>query len=70
MAVVDVNEPRTPNYVRQELESIKPFCRWTSGRWEDLDGIRWNELQNIPSHIRILSNYLVRIYLDSRKSSL
>lgn len=69
MAVVDVTDPHSPDFVRGELEKIKPFCRWTNGVWDDLSGMRWNDLQNINPHIRLLSNYLVRTYLNSRKSS-
>ena len=67
MAVVDVTDKTAPLFVRNELEKIKPYCRWTSGVWEDLD-MRWNAFQNFSSHIRLLSNYLVRTYINSRKS--
>jgi DGQHR domain-containing protein len=67
MAVVDITDKDAPAFVRGELEKIKPYCRWTSGVWEDLD-IRWNALQNFSSHIRLLSNYLVRTYINSRKN--
>lgn len=69
MAVVDVTDQHSPDFVRGELEKIKPFCRWTSGVWEDLSRMRWNDFQNISPHIRLLSNYLVRTYLNSRKGS-
>lgn len=51
--------------VEQELKRIAPVCHWTSGQWEDLGGIRWNEIQNVPRHISVLSNYLVRAYVES-----
>jgi DGQHR domain-containing protein len=69
MAVVDATAPDAPDFVLGELEKIKPYCRWTNGVWEDLGEIRWNDLQNFSSHIRLLSNYLIRTYLNSRKSS-
>lgn len=69
MAVVDVADPNAPAFVRGELEKIRPYCRWTSGVWEDLGGMRWNDFQNYSSHIRLLSNYLVRTYINSRKNS-
>lgn len=68
MAVVDVTDKDAPAFVLSELEKIKPYCRWTSGFWEDLD-MRWNSLQNFSSHIRLLSNYLVRTYINSRKNN-
>lgn len=51
-----------------ELELVKPYCRWTKGRWPELN-IPWNELQNTPRHISTLSNLLIRIYLQSRMST-
>ncbi len=49
---------------RRELATIAPRCRWTSGRWDDLDGRRWNEIQVLAGDIRLLSNYLIRSYLQ------
>lgn len=69
MAVVDVAGPDAEAFVRSELKKIKPHCHWMNGNWEDLGGMRWNELQNIPSHIRLLSNHLVRTYLNSRRNN-
>lgn len=51
-----------------ELALIKPYCRWTKGRWPELN-IPWDELQNTPRHISTLSNLLIRIYLQSRMSA-
>ncbi|MDI1450826.1 DGQHR domain-containing protein DpdB [Polyangium sp. 6x1] len=67
MASVNVDAHNTPQVVRRELARIAPICRWTSGTWEDLGGLKWNELQTVPNHIRMLSNYLVRAYLDGRR---
>jgi DGQHR domain-containing protein len=50
--------------IRKELDSIAPYCRWTSGEWEDLGGIAFNELQNVSKHLSMVSNYLVRKYLE------
>lgn len=52
--------------VMKELKRVAPTCRWTKGRWEELDGLRWNEIQNVPRHIHVLSNVLIRAYLRSR----
>jgi hypothetical protein len=46
----------------RELRKVAPVCRWTSGRWEELD-LGWREIQNVPRHLRLLSNLLVRVYL-------
>jgi DGQHR domain-containing protein len=52
----------SPVAVRRELERLRPFCRWTGGTWEELGGLRWNELQNVPAHTRMLSEFLIRCY--------
>ncbi|MFM2219860.1 MAG: hypothetical protein RL240_4178 [Planctomycetota bacterium] len=49
---------------KRELSLIAPFCRWTSGKWDELGGMRYDELQNVPKHHSILANYLVRKYLE------
>ena len=53
--------------VLHELSLIAPMCRWTSGYWEDLGGAAWNSLQNTPRDIKVLSNYLSRLHLQSRR---
>ena len=68
MSIVDVDNPKASALVRQEIERIRPYCRWTSGVWEELNGLRWNEIQNMTSHTRMLSNFLIRTYINSRKT--
>jgi DGQHR domain-containing protein len=48
-----------------ELSLIKEYCHWTQGRWGEIN-IAWNELQNTPRHISVLSNFLIRVYVRSR----
>lgn len=55
-------------HVRHELRTIVPVCHWTEGTWSEL-GLEWNEIQNVPRHIRILSNLLVRSYVQGRSAS-
>lgn len=64
MSSVDPQDRHAEHKVRQELARLHPFCRWTSGTWEEVSGLRWDEVQNVPSHIKTLSNYLVRTYLS------
>lgn len=52
-----------------EIQRIAPLCRWTKGRWEDLGDVSWNEIQNVPRHIRLLSNFLIRAYLEAKGNS-
>jgi hypothetical protein len=60
--------PREEGLVRKlerELQTIAPVCRWTAGRWEELE-LDWSEVQNVPRHLRQLSNFLVRAYLHAQ----
>ncbi|MBF0240120.1 MAG: DGQHR domain-containing protein [SAR324 cluster bacterium] len=52
------------NKVEKELHLIAPFCRWTSGNWEELGNISWSNIQNTPRDIRLLSNYLIRTFVQ------
>lgn len=65
MFMVDADDPQSFQYVLNEVGRIKPYCRWTGGTWDEI-GLRWNEVQNIPSHIRSLSNFLIRTYVSLR----
>ena len=66
MASIDPFDQRAPQLVAKELKAISPVCRWTDGTWEDLGGISWNQLQNLHKHQAMLSNYLIRTYLENR----
>jgi len=66
MASIATDSPRAVAQTRRELERIRPHCHWTSGTWDDLNGARWNELQNLPHHIKMLSNHLARVYIGAR----
>jgi DGQHR domain-containing protein len=66
MASVDPTSPQAARQVRRELERIAPVCHWTQGSWVELGGLRWNELQNVPAHVRMLSNLLVRTYVEGQ----
>jgi DGQHR domain-containing protein len=48
----------------EHLRLIAPLCAWTGGVWEfsTTDQRRWNELQNVPRDIKLLSDFLVRAY--------
>ena len=65
---VDLSNPRIVNLIKKELKRVEPICRWTKGRWDDMDGLRWNEVQNVPRHINILSNVLIRSYIQSKSA--
>jgi DGQHR domain-containing protein len=48
----------------QELGRISDQCAWMDGFWQFgvADQCRWNELQNTPRHIKVLSDHLVGVY--------
>ena len=66
MPVVDPRKPTAQAEVVRELRLVAPICRWTAGRWDDMDGLKWNDLNNVPRHINILSNVLIRGYLQAK----
>lgn len=67
MSNLNVDSPHLLTKVKEELAPLQARCRWTSGVWEDLGGLRWNELQNVPGHLRMLSNYVQRIHLEAQR---
>ena len=46
--------------IRRSLEQIAPKCCWTEGTWDDL-GVGWREIQNVPRHVKALSEQLLRL---------
>jgi hypothetical protein len=66
MATVNERHTAAVRQVQQELAVIKSHCRWTDGQWDELGGLAWNEVQNVPRHINLLSGLLVRLYIRGR----
>lgn len=52
--------PEPAKQIRTTLEKIAPNCKWISGTWQGI-GLKWDEIQNVNSHVRALSDYLVRL---------
>lgn len=50
--------------IKKSLEAIAPDCAWTKGTWVGID-LKWNEVQNVSSHIRALSDYLVKLDFEN-----
>jgi hypothetical protein len=69
MINIDERASGADQAVAKELGKIAPHCRWTSGEWEEL-GVTWDALQNLPRDIKMLSNYLVRIYVQQSQRGL
>lgn len=63
MALVDLHDKQAPRRIRRELAKIRFLCRWTSGIWEECGGLAWNQIQNVPSHVRMLSGFLIQAHL-------
>jgi DGQHR domain-containing protein len=69
MPAIDLRDKAAVRHVRSELQVIARACHWTDGEWEELGGLQWNELQNVPKHIRALSNVLIRRYVEAKHRS-
>lgn len=65
MANVHADDKQSQKQVRGYLKRLKPFCAWTEGTWEIIDGRPWNAIQNTPTDIKTLSNALVRAYTQA-----
>jgi DGQHR domain-containing protein len=66
MAGVNGRSPKAADAAERELRLVAPVCRWTAGGWEGLNDLPWDEVQNTPRHIRLLSNHLIRAYLQAK----
>jgi DGQHR domain-containing protein len=65
-----ISEPYVPEAIPSKTHFIKdlsllaPVCRWTAGVWafgEDRER-KWNDLQNTPADILMLTNFLLRTH--------
>ena len=52
--------PDPAKEIRASLEKIAPYCHWISGTWRGI-GLKWDEIQNVNSHVRALSDYLIKL---------
>jgi len=67
LGTVDPRQSDASELVKKHLGVVAPYCRWTEGRWEELN-LGWNEVENVSRHVQELSNYLIRVYLNERAS--
>jgi len=65
MPTIDVRAADALHRAEEELALIAPNCRWTSGTWEEI-GLEFNQIQNVPRHISVLSSVLIRGYMQAR----
>ena len=68
MSTINPADKNATKKVVADLKRIKPMCRWTKGRWEDMDDMKWNDIQNFPRHINLLSSVLIRAYVRAKGS--
>jgi DGQHR domain-containing protein len=65
MAGFHPREANLSSRLRDELQAVAPVCKWTDGRWEEI-GLEWKDVQNVPRHLRMVSDFLIRTYLRGR----
>ncbi len=68
MPSVSPTAPDAKEQVVCELERFAPACRWTSGSWERLGGLAWNDLKGTKQHVTALSKHLADIYYENLPS--
>lgn len=67
MPAISERGPKGIATAQRELDLIAPLCRWTTGQWETMGDLKWNELQNVPRHIQMLSWVLIHAYLQAKE---
>jgi len=67
--IIKDQEVTLKSYFIQKLRYLAPHCHWSSGVWDfgiDIDGHRilrkWNDIQNLPKDIKLLSDHLLKLY--------
>ena len=66
MPGIRARQKKGQQQVENELRLVAPMCRWTTGAWESMNMLRWNEVQNVPRHIQMLSWVLINAYLQAK----
>jgi DGQHR domain-containing protein len=61
--------PKGVAAVQRDLELIVPLCRWTSGQWESMGDLKWNEIQKVHRHVQMLTWVLINGYLKAKEES-
>lgn len=69
MSAVPVHSKGAIIRTQAELKPLAAHCRWTSGAWEGIGGLPWNELQNTSRHVRLLADYLHATYVSEREEA-
>lgn len=70
MSGINIHHSRAQKMVQNEVARLKSVCHWTQGHWgEEMGGMAWNEIQNTPQHIRLLSSVLIHAYMNHRRTA-
>lgn len=69
MPSVDLRATGAVHEVENMLTPLVSVCRWTSGVWEGIGNLPWDEVQNVARHIRLLSDLVVSTYQEERRYS-
>jgi hypothetical protein len=67
MSTIDPSSENATSLVIKELKLISPSCRWTSGVWEELGGLEWNNILTTNKHYTMLYNFLIREYMNKKR---
>jgi DGQHR domain-containing protein len=59
---IHLNHPNAKNDIHNTIVPLRDYCAWTEGTWKFMNNIPWNQLQNTPRDVKLLSNYLIRLY--------
>ncbi len=54
--------------IANALSQFSDKCAWTNGQWDELN-LEWNEIQNLPKHIRLLADHLIQLDHASLKDN-
>src|SRR5260370_11675976 len=65
MAAIDLGHSDATAQISAELALLAPRCRWTSGRWKELD-LRWNQIEYQHRHLHDLSSFLLLTPMPAR----
>lgn len=69
MADISIGDKNDSAKAEAELRKIAETYRWTKGRWEQMDNIKWNDITHTPRHVNLLSNVLVRAYVKAKRGN-
>lgn len=66
MPAINARAQKAISQTEKELRLIVPICRWTSGAWEQMGGVKWNEVENLHRHIQMVSWVLIHAYHQAK----